>query len=507
MVQIEATVHSQLRDFLRQEDTPDWIHHLTMARLVARSLHLGRSALIQTGCHDRRYSLSYLTPALSIDRPAIIVAPTSVRERLLKIEIPRLQNWLGTNKEIYLGDGDDKERNFRGLTLISPMKWLKNQLKDRQDFPQNIPTIIDRADDLEEIARKLLTATIAPIDWEELRENAPQQTESIRNNRIYLTKAIFGRPVNPYECYLLEAEEIANLERMCEQLADRGILTPVFQQFWQQTRQQQIQQPRTIWATVDREKGTFDLKIAPSEVASRLAPIWRRQPTVFIGSFLDADDRATIYQRELGIEGVLPLKFSIERQNKLIQLYLPDRLPLPNTPQFQAALHEQIHLLLGYCSTIPKPAVIIIGDVPLKARIGTAIAAEYGSRVKLETTEIPDNGILVSGWEFWRKHQDRIPQPQLLIIATLPLPSLENPLVNRRVAYYKSQRQDWFRLYLLPNALREMQRAILPLREERGTVALLDNRANCRSYGDRILNILEPCARCNYIDRAWFEME
>ncbi len=502
MAQIEAIVHSRLRDFLRQEDTSDWNHHLTMARLVARGLHLGRSSLIQTGCDDRLYCLSYLIPALSIDRPSIIVAPTSVQKRLLEVEIPRLQNWLQTDREIYRGDNYPEKPNFSGLALISRTKWLDIQLNNQNTFPQGIPTIIDRADDLEEITRNLLTTTITAADWKELRENASQQAESIRDSHIYLTKAVFDHPANPYKCCLIETGEIADLDQLCHLLASQQLLTPVFQKFWEQMQQE----ARTIWAAIDRDRGTFSLQIAPSEVASRLAPIWQRQPTVFIGSFLDAEAKATIYRQELGIGEVLTLKFSIERQTKLIQLYLPDRLPLPNTPQFQSALHEQICLLLSYSFPIPKPVVIIIGDVPLKARMGTTIAAEFGSRVKLETTEISSNGILVTGWEFWRKYQESIPKPQLLIIATLPLPSLENPLVNSRVAYYKSQRQDWFRLYLLPTALREIQRAILPLREERGIVALLDNRVNYRSYGDRILNVLEPCARFNYIDRSWFDL-
>jgi len=62
---------------------------------------------------------------------------------------------------------------------------------------------------------------------------------------------------------------------------------------------------------------------------------------------------------------------------------------------------------------------------------------------------LDDNGILVTGG--------------ILAAATgcaassaagdrnLPLPSLENPLVAGRVAYYKRSRQDWFR-HVLPAA-------------------------------------------------------
>ncbi|MFM8307475.1 MAG: ATP-dependent DNA helicase, partial [Microcystis aeruginosa] len=64
MVLLEATVHSSLRAFLREQGRFYWPHHLTMGRLVARALRLKRSSLIQTGTTLTRYCLSYLTPAL-----------------------------------------------------------------------------------------------------------------------------------------------------------------------------------------------------------------------------------------------------------------------------------------------------------------------------------------------------------------------------------------------------------------------------------------------------------
>ncbi|HCF30494.1 MAG TPA: helicase, partial [Cyanobacteria bacterium UBA11049] len=89
-------------------------------------------------------------------------------------------------------------------------------------------------------------------------------------------------------------------------------------------------------------------------------------------------------------------------------------------------------------------------------------------------------------------------------IATLPLPSLENPLVAGRVAYYKSLGKDWFRLYLLPTALNELQRAIAPVRYRQGVVALLDSRVIHRSYGKQVLAALSPFARSNYLDSSLF---
>jgi ATP-dependent DNA helicase DinG len=496
---IEVEVHSSLRDFLREQDKESWPHHLTMARLVARALRLNRSALIQTGSSVGKYCLSYLMPALVGDWSVIIVAPQTIQFYLVEEIIPSLQTWLGTNKTVRRGN---RWENTDNILLTTPEVWLRDRINQLGAFPVDLPTIIDCADDLEDWTREELIVSLNRYDWEELGQNLPQYIESIRDFRIKLTKAIFSRPPNPYECYLLEPSEQKDLANLLQPLAEKQLLTPEISQFWQQW-----QKPHTIlWAAIARDQGKLSLHTAPAEIATILKPIWKQQPVVLIGSFLDLEASAPIYRQQLGIGEILSLKFSPTRHNEHINLYLPDRFPLPNTPEFRKALIEQSRILVNVSSQVNQPIVILIDDVPLKAQVGTVLAAEFGSRVKVEQTQLASDGILITGWEFWRSYQAQLPIPQLLIIATLPLSSLENPLVSSRVAYYKSQRQDWFRLYLLPSALRRIQQAILPLRESQGVLALLDNRVNYRSYGKTILTALEPCARINYIDPTWFKL-
>ena len=505
---IEVEVHSSLRAFSRAQNNASWPHYLTMGRLIARALRLGRPALIQTGSSVGRYCFSYLMPALLGDWSVILVTPASIQQRLLNQEIPLLKGWLETNKKVRVGDcwteGD-------GLLLTTPEAWLRDRLNQDQRFPPQILTIIDCAEDLEQWTRQELTFTLAMSDWYQLINTASKYGELIQTVRVKLTQAIFAHPQNPYECYLLEQIEREYLTNLLATLAQENLLTPGLDKFWQQW-----QQETTIsWAARDREQGKFTIYTSPPEVAGALQPIWQQQPVVLIGSYLDRESSAPIYRQQLGLGELLCLQFSPNRQNEHIQLYLSDRLSMPNTPDFQKNLLEQARILVNLSRNVCKPVVILVDDVPLKAQVGVALAAEFGSRVQVEKTDLAEDGILICGWEFWHSFslqtyavglssQAELPKPQLLIIATLPLPSLENPLVASRVAYYKSQRQDWFRLYLLPTALRVIQQAIIPLRESQGIVALLDNRVNYRSYGKTILTALEPCARINYIDPTWF---
>ena len=519
---IEVEVHYSLHNFLRSQAEAAWSHHLTMARLVARALRLGRSALIQVGAgcgYQGRYRLSYLAPALLWQSPAVIVATEEVQQRLLRVEIPPLQQWLQTNKGIIVGDRW-VHPDFQGILLITPTAWLQAQWTGTGNFPANIPTLIDGVDDLEDWARSQLTVSIHPNDWDELMLAYPNCAEAIREARVQLTKAVFQHPANPYECYLVSQPEQEILASLFTQLGDKedkgeklSLLTTHYSLLtthplpknWH-LFQQRSQSPNCLlWVSVNRAQGLFSLSCAPAEVASAVAPIWTRQPVVLMGSALDQETEATTYRKRLGLpEELTCLKFAGDRHCESIQLYTPERFPLPNTPQYQPALMREVYALIGTRTTSPGLTVILVSDLPLKQQLGTQLAAEFGSRVQVEKISLDENSILVSGWDFWQQHQDVLPVPQLTIVPTLPIPSLEHPIVAGRVEYYKRSRQDWFALYLLPAALNQLQRAIAPMRYRQGVVALLDSRVLHRSYGQQVLAALSPSARCNYLDTSLF---
>ncbi|MEG4836779.1 helicase C-terminal domain-containing protein [Microcoleus sp. B9-D4] len=497
---IEVEVHNSLLRFLRSNSEPHWPHHLTMARLVARALRLGRSALIQTGlpggAYRQRYRVSYLMPILMWPQPVILVAPTRVIEHLRAVEIPRLQEWLQTDKPI---ETYSDNATGRGLMLADPESWLATRLAVDSELHSNIPTIIDGVDDLEVWTRQQLTACLQPADWNDLMQSQLLEADAILQGRVMLTRAFFRHPAKPEECYLLETAEQNILQGLFETIEPNSLIPAAWSNFWQ--RWETNGQLR--WAEINREAGSFSLFCAPVQVAEVLSKIWDSQPMVLIGGAVDVEPKAGIFRQMLGLPELTSVKFSPDRQSELIQLYIPNWLPLPNTPEFQGVLIEEIRTLLLMSASVPGLTVLIVGDVPLKARLAAILASEFGSRVQVEKTDVGENAILVTGWEFWREHQGVLRAPHLLAIATLPLPSLENPLVTARVAYYKERRKDWFRLYLLPAALNELQRAIAPVRERQGVVAIFDSRVIHRSYGQQVLAALSPFARIDYLDTTW----
>lgn len=435
-------------------------------------------------------------PILMWPQPVILVAPTPLLEHLQAVEIPRLQEWLQTERPI---ETYSDNATGRGLMLADPESWLAARLAVDSPLQGNIPTIIDGVDDLEVWTRQQLTTCLQPADWNDLMQSGPMLADIILEGRVMLTRAFFQHPAKPEECYLLETAEQNILEGLFERIEPNSLIPAAWSNFWQRWEAN----GKLRWAQIHREAGSFSLFCAPVQVAEVLSEIWDCQPVVLIGGAVDVEPKAPIFRQMLGLPELTSVKFSPDRQSELIQLYIPNWLPLPNTPEFQGVLIEEIRTLLLMSASVAGLTVLIVGDVPLKARLAAILASEFGSRVQVEKTDVGENAILVTGWEFWREHQGEFRAPHLLAMATLPLPSLENPLVTARVAYYKEQRRDWFRLYLLPAALNELQRAIAPVRERQGVVAIFDSRVIHRSYGQQVLAALSPFARIDYLDTTW----
>ena len=523
MPAIETEVHQRLRAYLREQGHTQWPHHLTMARLVARALRVGRSALMQVdslAAYQGAHRLSYLIPALLWPEQAVLVLPERILEAVVRQDIPNLQQRLPVIKPVQVGDRWP-DKDFRGLLVTPAEGWLRDRLDSTaanatsERFPPDIPTLIDGAGDLERWARLQMRAVLSAADWEALMLAYPSRQDFIRDARVRVTHAIFQHPANPYSCHLIGEPEQTILEDLfilIEELGDRACLPLP----WQQFERQFAQPDRLAWSQINRVSGTVNLCCGPTDIDATLAPVWAQQPVVLIGAALDEKKAAKTYRARLGLGEMTCLNFGPDRHNDLIHLYLPDRLPMPNTSHFKPSVVQEVRSLLSLKSFSAGSAdsyadgnrsigttVILVGDMPLKAQMAAVLAAEFGSRVQVESA-IGEQGILIAGWDYWHHHQFEFDVPELMIITTLPIPSLENPVVAGRVASYKRRQQDWFKAYLLPTALGELQHAVAPVRSRQGIVALLDNRVNHRSYGRQVLEALSPAARSSSLNAEWF---
>lgn len=502
---LEVEVHSELRNFLHEKPQSYWLHHLTMARMVARGLRLKRSTIIQTGVNYQQYYPSYLTPALLSSDSVIIVAEKEIQQTLVEEKIPLLQQWLKTEKLIKT-NYEENLLDKSTLYVINHHDWLDLVMNNLLD--NDIVTIIEEAENLPEIITKYLTQEITFQDWYNLQSFFPQHQDFIRENLAKLTKSIYSHPTNPYNSYLLEEEEIIILEELCNltnlnnlQIENKQVLGKFL------NLQLALSQSNIYinYFTINRSQGSFSIKSSPLELKYLINHIWQDRALILLSNYLEQKKYPLDYCEYLGLnlDSFTCLKFSLDGQNEHLKLYFPQYFPFPNNPQFQSRVTQEILALVSSIKINHHPIIVIIDDVPLQGQITSNLASYFGSRVQLNSLEIGKNSILVCDIKFWLNYQSQLLTPILLIFATLPIPSLENPLISAQVTHYKNQKKDWFRLYLLPSAIKILQQATITIRKNQGVMALLDNRVNYRSYGVNILRALEPYAKINYIDLDW----
>ncbi|MBF2057443.1 MAG: DNA helicase [Cyanobacterium sp. T60_A2020_053] len=488
---LEVEVHRQLRAILSNSNN-NWVHHLTMARMIARGLRLGRCTMIQTGVNYQTYYPSFLTPALLSSERIIVVTNEEKQNQLINDHIPRLMEVIPIRKKII-----SEQINFNQdqLLFLNSQFWLENI----EQFTDDIPTIIDEAEKLPDSINNILTITITQEDLDIILKDNSNYHLLIERNFEHLSQIINNHPINPYNRYLLEYREKKLLVDLLKFLSANGKISVKIINFLKQLLDSQYY---VNYVETGHNQKQFILKSSPLNINQEFKDILRQKKLILIANYLAPDKQAKDYGELLGIktEDYTCLKFSPHTPNEIIKLYLPEKCPFPNEPQFKDSISKEISALVASIKINHQPIVIIIEDVPLQAQITTYLASQFGSRVKLNEINFANNIILVCSLNFWQEYQEKITPPQLLIMPTLPIPSLENPLISAQVSYYKQQKKDWFRLYLLPHAIRNLQQLTVGLRKNQGVLALLDNRVNYRSYGQKVLQALEPYAKINYID-------
>ena len=76
---------------------------------------------------------------------------------------------------------------------------------------------------------------------------------------------------------------------------------------------------------------------------------------------------------------------------------------------------------------------------------------------------------------------------------------MKEPINGINVSYYKKLAKDWFREFLLPEAIEKLERSVSPLRRNSGKLIILDGRANKRRWGRSILKSIEPSKQIDYM--------
>jgi ATP-dependent DNA helicase DinG len=467
---LEARAHHQLKALLQQEGGETWPHHLSLSRLVARSLRRGDHTLVQLapGC-DPSWWISLLVPLALSECPLALVVSEAQRQRLLQVELPRLGK-ANPNLALPCFEGDPPPAEAR-VWLLNHRQlvdaWQQGWLGERQ-------LVIPEAEHLDSLLRQALEVVVTPQHWDQLRRAQPAAEASLLTLHERLNRQVLVHPRRPNQLVAIAPEDEAPLRHLLQ------LLTPLPSPWpdWLAARGDGW----TSWAQVNPQLLQWQLHRQPLEPLRALRGLLEGRGAVVLGQLAPGN--------ALGLQPDVSVALGDPPLADPLPLYAPLRQPLPNSPHYgQHLLDQSRRLVLGQGGL----TVVLIDDEALRLGLTSGLAAEFGSRVVHESTAPDGNGVICARWDWWLEQQQRLPLPSQLVVALLPIASLEDPLTAARVLALRQEGHDWFRDCLLPDGLNRLQFGVAGLRRHGGgRLAVLDGRLRGRSWGRQVLQALEP---------------
>ena len=204
---LEALAHQQLKALLRLEGETRWPHHLTLSRLAARSLRRGDQTLVRLAPgSDPSWLLALLVPIALTDTGLALVVSEGLRQRLLQVELPRLEA-AGLTLPCWEGPAAPPQARLWLLDHRQLVQaWRAQGLGARQ-------LVIPEAENLELLLRSALGLVIENHDWEVLRRSLPAASTGLLGLHERLSRRIFAHPQGPVEQVGVSPEEEAPLRQ------------------------------------------------------------------------------------------------------------------------------------------------------------------------------------------------------------------------------------------------------------------------------------------------------
>jgi ATP-dependent DNA helicase DinG len=477
---LEAQAHHQLKALLQREGGEAWPHHLSLSRLVARSLRRGDHTLVRLAPgSDPSWLIGLLVPLALSETPLALVVSEPLRQRLLQVELPRLA---AADPQLALPCVEGPEPCSARLWLLSHgelvQAWRLGRLGNRQ-------LVIPEAEHLNGALRQALEIRLEPGHWDQLGRAHPAAQASLMELHGRLSRLVLSRPHRQRLVALAESDE-APLRQLLTLLQP---LPPPWDR-WLASGAAVGAGPAawTSWAKVEPQLLQWTLHRQPLDPLQALGGLLTGRGAVVIGQ---------LGEPAAGESDVIGLGFSPQVSVGLgdppladpLPLFAPLRQPLPNSPLFGEHLLDQCRrLVLGQAGL----TVVLLDDEGLRLGLASGLAAEFGSRVVHESTAPDSNGVVCARWSWWLEQQVRLPLPCQLVVGLLPIGSLEDPLTAAQVQALRLVGRDWFRERLLPDGLNRLQLGVAGLRRSGGRLAVLDGRLRGRSWGRQVLRSLEP---------------
>ncbi|HVU65763.1 MAG TPA: helicase C-terminal domain-containing protein, partial [Ktedonobacteraceae bacterium] len=215
-------------------------------------------------------------------------------------------------------------------------------------------------------------------------------------------------------------------------------------------------------------------------------------------------------------ERILPLTFDYEGH---ALLYLPRHIPEPayagpaEEAYTRAIGHEMIKLvqasrgraflLFSSKRMLDKVFDLFMSDLPVHLKYPLLRQGDM-TRLELVRSFREREGAVLFGLKsFWEGVDIAGEALSLVVIDKLPFDPPDDPVHEARVAQMKSNNENWFGTFVLPQTVLRLKQGLgrlLRTHDDRGVMAILDTRLYTKSYGKQIVQALPPARRAFNIE-------
>ena len=309
---LEARAHQQLKALLHQEGSAPWPHHLSLSRLVARSLRRGDHTLVRIAPgSEPSWWISLLVPLALSECPLAIVVGEAQRQRLLQVELPRLAK-AEPSMALACFEGDQAPEAAR-VWLLSHQQlvaaWQQGWLGERQ-------LVIPEAEQLDALLRQALEVVVTPQHWDQLRRAQPAAESSLLSLHQRLNRRVLSAPRRPNQLVALAPDDEAPLRNLLQLLSPLPAPWPD----WLAAKGDGW----TSWAQLNPQLLQWQLHRHPLEPLAVLRGLLEGRGAVLLGQLAPGS--------ELGLQPVVDLNLGDAPLADPLPLFAPLRQPLPNSP-------------------------------------------------------------------------------------------------------------------------------------------------------------------------------
>lgn len=228
--------------------------------------------------------------------------------------------------------------------------------------------------------------------------------------------------------------------------------------------------------------------------------------SIFAGVALSVDQSFSFYRGRFGLESdACPALSVVTEHHEQTMLYMPNDVPEPNAPQYQRHLEEAIVQL---ATSLEGQLVVLFTSYaalrssyaavkPLLEARGILVlghGVDGSPRQLWQMFNDQERIVLLGTGSFWDGTDEVTRAPACVLVARLPMPVLNDPLIAARAEPYSDQLHQ----VTVPMASLRMRRALNRLAwsdTRRNAVVLFDRRVISKEYGATVLHSLPRCSQ------------